>query len=335
MDSCSFYLDKHKMNIAHIASSGTAYDNSIFIKVRQFSGVDASHITNASTLVAYDNGSFKADSYLLSNPLASPELTGITSLQLFTADNQYRFSTGNKWILFRDSPSLYTLFNNSFYTLDFVEYSKTHQAQSQTYFERYCDLVDYTDSNCLCIQPADDSKSSDHCLIKWGYDPKTLTPYQYNQLASACSCFIPGCSNLRTDKSASFFNRSCDIVICDQRINITNSNVGSFDPSIACSLNRGTITNTDTTTNTDADTTTNADTTTSGPTTTTNTDTPTTSGPTTNTTSGPTTNTDTPTTSLWKRILAWFGIEFFNEKDADHIFVLLGLCSFMIYVVLR
>jgi hypothetical protein len=215
-------MSNYGMNVTRIANSGTSYTNDVFIKIKEFIGVEAVAITNATTLTSYESGSFSANDTLLKNPLTSDGLTGEDNIPLFTENGQYRFSANKKWILFRESETKYILYYNTFYSPDFADYARDETTQAKKYFVRYCNLVNYDDTNCFCVEPPDnETYDFNPCLNYIGLDASKLTSQELAQYKNACACLASHCGDARINSPiAPIFQKNCNLTFCDIDLNM-------------------------------------------------------------------------------------------------------------------
>lgn len=225
------------LNARRIQQLGTnASLDDLFFVLYTFTQEEYDKIMNASSIFMYSEGHLRFNNIIIYNPLVDSEnMTGEISLKPWSKPGRFRFSNDRRWVLFHKEPGTMLLMYNTIYAPDFVKHTEVEPVISKHAFIQYCNLVDYEDPYCLCIEAPALGYNADHCIRNMGYNPDELTSYQYNQIAAACSCFTEGCSDLwNNDKFASYFDRSCNIQICEQDINITDTSAAGNISITSC-----------------------------------------------------------------------------------------------------
>lgn len=221
------------MNIAKISTVDTTFTNdNVFHKVMDITANDAAKLS--STFKMYLSGDIKtSDGTVIDNPLTSTAQEGFVDIEPL-ADKGYGFSKDKKWVIYRNG-GIYTLYYNTFYSPDFIREANINTDIARSYFIKYCDMVNYADSNCLCVQGTSDGGRN--CLRKIGLNPDTMSEYAINEMGINCMCLNQDCVDIRQNGSK-IFQKNCDgIVICNTNITATDgSTVGAVDIAQKCGI---------------------------------------------------------------------------------------------------
>lgn len=198
-----------------ITEASIPYTNDVFIHVHTHPNL------TSPTLQFYNSGTIKDGDTTLLNPLTNT--TSGSPVDVSKPSNgQYRFSPNKLWILYNDGGT-YKLLYNTFYSQDYKNYTQGKETEAWKQMARYCELVNYDDSYCLCLQPASYdgvSYNQNKCTDAIGFSFDDFgNQAVWSEIQNRCRCIgESNCSGARTIGNSAFNlgDENCegDITIC-------------------------------------------------------------------------------------------------------------------------
>jgi len=237
------------MNTSKLINIGTTFTDSGFYKITEFTGADATIITTSitnNTCLLYSSGSIKAGELVFQNPIGSS--TFQFPIIVSFARGNYVLSYDKRFILKKETAS-YTLFYNSVYSPDFIEYSNTNPTEARTIFTKYCQFTNFADSNCACVV----IDNNDVCMTQQGWNISSYSDVIKSSLRQVCPCVNSSCNlDSMPHKFLQDTKNSCprSIAICNVTFDTTSSTMNNATISQACGASNVENTSTTPTTST-------------------------------------------------------------------------------------